>query len=286
MCWPRTGREELLTLSKLIAWYFIWDDYIDDASLSQQGGDLSRYGKETIEVVKESLLSDLDTPSSIHPNPIIQNFWDIGAAIRAKANAESNQRFVDENIGYIRSATEPQGVKETCSPVTVAEYLRRREDNIGFRAVLELIYYANRIDIPSQWRWENNIQMEGMWKEITWMGTISNDLISLGKEVAAGDYESLVPLLMYHECLTPQAAVDRGLDMLRESYERFYELERQLYELVSPEDLLNVKAYVHAFKDLVMSNLHWSNGLKRYMSQGMDRKNGAICFKIQTPLSQ
>ena len=236
--------------------------------------------------MKESLLSNLDTPSTVHPNPIIQNFWEIGAAIRAKANAESNQRFVDENIRYIKSATEPQGVKETCGPSTVAEYLRWREDNIGFRAVLELINYANKTDIPPQWRWENNIQMEGMWKEITWMSTITNDLLSLGKELAAGDYESLVPLLMYHERLAPQAAVDRGLDMLYESYERFYELEQQLYEMVSSEDLLNVKAYVHACKDLVMSNLHWSYGLKRYMGQGMDRKDGTIRFKVQTPLSE
>ena len=284
MCWPRAGRVELLTLSKLLAWYFPWDDVIDEAALSHDRVDPIRFEDETIEVVKESLLSDLDEPSRIYSAPVIQSFWDIGAAIRAKGSAESNQRFAHEHILFIRSATEFQGLRETSSPVKVAEYLRRREYNIGARGLFELMYYAHGTEIPSQWQWENNIQMKEIWKEMTWMVVLTNDLFSLRKELEHGQYDNIVPLLMYHEGLNPQAAVDRVVAMLREGYERARRLEEQLYAMVSLADLPAVKAYVHDCKNVVTANLHWSHGLKRYMEKVTMRDDGTVSFEIQTPL--
>ena len=72
-----------------------------------------------------------------------------------------------------------------------------------------------------------------------------------------GQFESLVPLLMYHQKLQPQAAVERCTAMIHDSYERFYKEEQELYEDIEPEHLDNLKAYVQVFKDLVMCNLHW-----------------------------
>ena len=284
MGYPRTGQQEVLNLSKLIAWYFPWDDAIDDAAMRQQPADIIRYRDETIDVVKESLLSNLEEPSKIHPDPAIQSFWDIGAAIRAKGTPESNRRFAHQQCLFVASSAESQILRKSTEPVTVAQYLRRREDNIAIHPLMELIYYANKIQIPSQWRWENNAQMREMWKEIAWMGIMTNDLLSLRRELIHGQYESLVPLLMYHEGLNPQAAVNRGTEMIHESYERFYQLEARLYEAVDLAELENVKTYVHAFKDLVMCNLHWSYGLKRYMDPHMLRKDGKVIFDIQTPV--
>ena len=72
-----------------------------------------------------------------------------------------------------------------------------------------------------------------------------------------GQFESLVPLMMYHNGLEVQAAVDRGTEMIHESYHRFYQAEQELCHEVSSEDLENVKAYLAACKDLIMCNLHW-----------------------------
>ena len=124
--------------------------------------------------------------------------------------------------------------------------------------------------------------MREIWKEIAWMGIMSNDLLSLRRELLHGQYESLVPLLMYHEDLSPQAAVDRGSEMIHQSYERFYLLEKQLYEQARTEDLENLRAYLQSFKDLAMCNLHWSYGLKRYMDEDMIQKDGTVIFDIQT----
>ncbi|MCJ1307922.1 hypothetical protein MMC25_001570 [Agyrium rufum] len=98
-----------------------------------------------------------------------------------------------------------------------------------------------------------------------------------------GQYESLVPLLMYHNKLDPQAAMDRASEMVHESYNSFNKAEQALYEEVEPEQLENVKAYVLACKDLIMCNLHWSYGLKRYMEKDMLQKDGSVIFNIRLP---
>ena len=73
MNYPSTSGEKLLNLSKLIAWYFPWDDAIDDAALKQQPADIIRYRDETINVIRESVMSSLERPSKIHSNPAIQS---------------------------------------------------------------------------------------------------------------------------------------------------------------------------------------------------------------------
>ncbi len=137
--------------------------------------------------------------------------------------------------------------------------------------------------------------MRIMWKEIAWMGvmlepTLSSALLettncNVTSQVQRfafsekgvgrlscprctawilkfatqmhGQFESLVPLLMYHQKIKPQEAVDRTTAMIHDSYGRFYKKEQALYEDVDPEHLDNLKACVQVFKDLVMCNLHW-----------------------------
>lgn len=72
-----------------------------------------------------------------------------------------------------------------------------------------------------------------------------------------GQFESLVPLLMFHEHLGPQDAMERGAGMLHESYRRFNEAEQLLYKDVDPDSLGVTKSYVRACKDLIVCNLHW-----------------------------
>ena len=62
---------------------------------------------------------------------------------------------------------------------------------------------------------------------------------------------------MYHQNLSPQAAVEQGTAMIHNCYERFYKEEQELYKDMEPAHLDNMKAYLQVFKDLVMCNLHW-----------------------------
>ncbi|MCJ1404736.1 hypothetical protein MMC11_007962 [Xylographa trunciseda] len=257
MAYPRTGRTELLTLAKFIAWYFPWDDAIDDASMMQQPDDIIRYKNETISVIQQSLGPDHRPQSEPHPNPAIQSFWDIGTEIRAKGTLETNQLLIDQQSAFITSAALSQIEREYSHPVTVEEYLKRRETNIAIYPLMALSYYAYNVAIPTELLPASNTHMRIIWTELARMGTMANDLLSMRREVMHGQFESLVPLMMYHNDLGVQAAVDRGTEMIHESYHRFDQAEQELYHEVSSENLGTVKAYLAACKDLIMCNLHW-----------------------------
>ena len=72
-----------------------------------------------------------------------------------------------------------------------------------------------------------------------------------------GQFESLIPLLMYHENIQPQEAMKRAGDMLHECYNTFNEVEKELYKEVPADLKPTMIRYVKACKDLVVCNLHW-----------------------------
>lgn len=60
--------------------------------MRQQPADAIQYRDETIAILKGCLLSNLDKPSRVHPDPA-QSFGDMGFQIRQNGTADSNQRF-------------------------------------------------------------------------------------------------------------------------------------------------------------------------------------------------
>ena len=63
---------------------------IDDAAMHQQPANVMRYRDETIQLVKEALLSDRQEPSKPSSDPAIQSFWDIGTSIRSRGSSGTN----------------------------------------------------------------------------------------------------------------------------------------------------------------------------------------------------
>lgn len=72
-----------------------------------------------------------------------------------------------------------------------------------------------------------------------------------------GQFESLIPLLMYHGNIQPQEAMQRAGDMLHECYRTFNELEKEFYKEIPAELQPTMSRYIKACKDLVVCNLHW-----------------------------
>ena len=60
---------------------------IDDVAVLQQPADVNQYQDETIQLVKEALMSNREQPSKPSLNPAIQSFWDPGTSIRSRGNA-------------------------------------------------------------------------------------------------------------------------------------------------------------------------------------------------------
>ncbi|KAF2704365.1 terpenoid synthase [Pleomassaria siparia CBS 279.74] len=283
MNYPDAAREQLLTMAKLIAWYFPWDDAIDDGSLDYKPEATMQYHADTIACVEQSLSWDPVTQRNPHPNPAIQSFWDLGNDIRARGTPETNEQFKWAQCAFITSSIESQMERELTEPVSVEQYLTRRERNIAVFPLLSLIYYNYQLVIPEEYSFKKNKHMNRMWRLLARMGIISNDMLSLWREIMHGQFESLIPLLMYHNNLQAQEAMALAGDMLHECYNNFNQVELELYNEVPAELRPTMKRYVKACKDLIVCNLHWSYGLKRYMDEGMLQSDGRVIFPIKLP---
>ncbi|KAF2468385.1 terpenoid synthase [Lindgomyces ingoldianus] len=292
MNYPGAAREQLLTMAKLIAWYFPWDDAIDDGSLYHMPEAIMRYRDETIALVEQSLSWNHEPQEKPHPNPAIQSFWDLGVDIRARGThastnfggtLEANEQFRWAQCAFITSSVQGQVDRELTEPVLVEQYLTRREKNIAVFPLLSLIYYNYQLAIPQEFSFKENKHMNLMWRLLARMGIISNDMLSLRREIMHGQFESLIPLLMYHNNLQAQEAMAIAGDMLHECYIKFNEVEVELYKEIPVDFQTTMNRYVKACKDLIVCNLHWSYGLKRYIDEGMLQPDGRVVFPIRLP---
>lgn len=72
-----------------------------------------------------------------------------------------------------------------------------------------------------------------------------------------GQFESLIPLLMYHNNIHAQEAMTLAGNMLHDCYNRFNQVEVELYKDVPVDLRPTMNRYVKACKDLIVCNLHW-----------------------------
>ncbi|KAL9583495.1 MAG: hypothetical protein Q9212_002666 [Teloschistes hypoglaucus] len=279
--YPRTGREALFNITKFFIWFFPWDDALDDTADNCQPADVIRYRDDSIRLTKESLISDLERPSQRHIDPRIEGLWDIARNFRARMTPQSAQRLAKNLCQFISTTANDHIVKSGGKPRTVEAYLKCREVNIGVYPIMELTFYADKVELPRKWRPENNATMAGIWKETAWAILIVNDLLSLPKELQQGQYDSLVPLLMYHRGLTLQAAVDQAVQMLHEVYDRLQKFEVYLSRQLTSEHAEEVKACVQTYKNLAICNLNWSYGCRRYLDQSNVQNDGSLAFEIK-----
>lgn len=281
--YPRTRPEQLFNITKLFIWFFPWDDALDDKADNCPPADIIQYRDDSIRIAKESLISDLERPSQLQTDPRIVGFWDIARTYRAGMTPQSTQRLAQAMCQFISATANGYIIKDNDKPTTIEAYLTGREVNIGLFPLMELTYYADKVELPSKWRPENNVIMAGIWKETARAVVIVNDLLSLQKELMQSQYDSLVPLLMHHQGLTLQEAVDRAVQMLHEVYDRLQKHSIHLSRQLTLKHAEEVKACIRIYMDMVTSNLNWSFGCKRYVNESNMQKDGSAVFEVKTP---
>lgn len=74
---------------------------------------------------------------------------------------------------------------------------------------------------------------------------------------AHGQFESMVPLLMYHHNLSAQDAMNRAAEMCHECYREFDEVEEEMYKKIPTYLRPTMERYLMACKDLIVCNVHW-----------------------------
>ncbi|KOC13990.1 cyclase [Aspergillus flavus AF70] len=273
MWWPRATADRLQTCTFWFLWLFTWDDEIDQSTsdLFIHIHKANDFRKESLEYVKFCLgVGDDETAKwdfqNNPPNrPLIRSLDVIGAHLQKVYNHDQIMTFVNEIDYYMGCQQREQKRKLTRRLPIVAEYLETRMGTSAVTSMLALNEFADGNDIPRGIMIDP--KMISLWYEVILNMSLSNDLLSLRKEIKHGDIDSMVPVLVSARGLTVRQAVKETEAEINRNIERFDQIADALLEeikLTHPEKVDEVASYIVGCRYNQMANFLWSLTTTRY----------------------
>ncbi|KAJ5181652.1 hypothetical protein N7449_011799 [Penicillium cf. viridicatum] len=273
MWWPRAAADRLQTCTFWFLWLFTWDDEIDQSTsdLFIHINNANAFRKESLEYVKFCLgVGDDETAKWDFPNnppdrPLIQSLDVIGAHLQTIYNHDQIMTFVNEIDYYMDCQQREQKRKLTGRLPIVAEYLETRMGTSAVTSMLALNEFADGNDIPQTIM--TDPKMISLWYEVNMNMSLSNDLLSLRKEIKHGDIDSMVPVLVSARGLTVREAVKETEAEINRNIERFDQIADALLEEIKvtyPEKVDEVSSYITGCRYNQMANFLWSLTTTRY----------------------
>lgn len=218
--WPDAPFERLEILSYLVIWLFTWDDEIDEPTglYSDDFSGAQRYRERTLRFVGDCLgLTAVD--EDFRPqNEIVQSFDVIGAALRDAYDRGQRQRFYDEIARFMACSEDEQRGRLQGHIPSLDEYWRFRLGTSAVYISSAVGEYAMGAPIPPAV--VRSAPMQGVWDETNAIISVTNDLLSLRKEMKMDSIDSIVPLT-FASTNNVHQAISQSVAALRASKARF-----------------------------------------------------------------
>jgi len=288
--WPDATLERLEILAYLVIWLFTWDDEIDEptGAFSTDFAGAQAYRERTLRFVGHCLgLNDTSSSSSgedkhegaLRPqNEIVQSFDVIGAALRASYNWSQCQRFHDEMARFMAASEDEQAGRLTGHIPSLDEYWRFRLGTSAVYIGSAAGEYSISSCIPDTLM-RSDAAMQAIWDETNVIISITNDLLSLRKEMQLDCIDSIVPLL-FASTGDVQRAISEAVGSLRAARERFdkaaEELMARRYE--DEEIRSQVEQFIEVQRSNCVGNLVWSLETLRYKMGELTSEDGGQTF--------
>jgi len=265
--WTHVPSDRFLILGELVAWFFFWDDEIDCGTLTDDRDKTKAYCDDTLEFIRHCLQPELEghipAPGRLHNcGPWVN----MGQAMQEGQSKEARDRFAATIYDFVlgvrtSQATWAQGIS------TLEDYTARRLRTVGTNPCVAVMQWAYGLTLP-QSVWDHEA-MVAITREVAISDFLWNDIVSLRKEIDDGDIDSAIPVIVWNEGCSAQAAVDRCVKMVEESWKRLLEAEERLEDAHAsePEQIKSdIKTLVGGCKDVLVGHMVYSLKIPRNMS--------------------
>ncbi|KAH0165971.1 hypothetical protein KCU67_g4510, partial [Aureobasidium melanogenum] len=273
MWWPRASTERLTSCTFFLLWLFTWDDDIDQ-STSELFIDIDKANacrQECYHFLRYALgvgneeTAKYNFDQTPPQRPIIRSVEVIGSELSKVYNEDQIMCFIEEIYYYMESQQREQRRKLTNTIPTPEQYWETRLGTSAATSTLALNEFADSQSLP-RWIMEHP-RMTDIWREVNLNMSLSNDMLSLKKEIKHGDIDSIVPVLVFNRNMTVQEAISDTCAQLQKNIDRFDRWSDELCAVVKayqPDVLEDVKSFVTGCKHNQMANLMWSLKTSRY----------------------
>ncbi len=250
---PTTPLESLVLVGMYMSWLFMLDDLCDEAELG--------WTPERLKLLHEELIERMRYPRPLRgdESPVVEGLADIWERLRQRATPGWLERFTRTFEAYARGCVWEAENRAQQRVPPLAEYMERRRYTSGLYLFFDLIELADEALLSGA-----ELELLRALKErandgVSWF----NDIVSLEKELRAGDVHNLVVVLRQEHQLSLEEAVARAVRLFNERMREYVELERRLPSLGMERDA-RLQRYLLGLRCWVRGNMDWSYESGRY----------------------
>lgn len=259
--YPRTNFEELALTNDFFTWLFLLDDQFDDSHFGRQLARMEQIVDRLLAVLGLTRVSRRQRSTPLQ-GPVAEALMELWERARSLTTAQWQRRFAYHLRDYLDAYLWEIGNRVKGETPDVALYIQKRQDAGAMRLALDYIDLAEHIDLPPEIYHSSLVQTLLLITNnvVCWQ----NDIVSVEKEMAHGDYSNLVLVLQKaHDCSLQDAAY-----LANELTTREIKLLENLAAIVPttlPEHQADLQKYLAGTRSWIRGNLDWSLESYRYI---------------------
>lgn len=276
--YPDATAPDLELAADFNAWFFIFDDQFDGGLGAQPARIRQLVAALTATMTPDGLpTGGAGGAGPYRSTPLVRSFRDIWLRSIAGTPAAWRLRFREHWRGYL-AAHEDEARHRTADRLPdLAGFLTVRRDTIGVRPCLDFTERCGGYSLPDE---VYGLPALREMREITGDVVIFvNDIVSLVKELAAGDVNNSVVVHRAHRGGTIEESVDHVAALANARTARFGALAAALPGTLAALGVPratreHVEHYVDGMRHLMAGNLTWSLATSRYDQAGVAAVSG------------
>ncbi|MEU5432398.1 isoafricanol synthase [Streptomyces sp. NPDC020719] len=265
--YPDATDSDLALATDLNAWFFVFDDQFD--------GPIGRQPDAVARQIDTMLrtMSDRGPAPGDPSNHLADSLADLWRRLGEDTPLLWQARFRDHWRDYL-TAYHWEALNRTRTGLpSLPGFLRGRRDSIGVQPCLDLVERCGRYTLPQE------LHSGSPLAEMRWITAdvviFVNDIVSVDKELAAGDVNNSVIILHKGSGLSVERAAREVARLANSRVAHFQTLAQELTAAlavagVSDRLRAHVADYVAGMRALMSGNLAWSRTTARYAEAGVE----------------
>jgi 5-epi-alpha-selinene synthase len=248
---PRTSFEKLALSNDFFTWLFMLDDQFDDSNFGRD--------PEKMKVVVDRLLTVLgiERGESIPPlqGPVAEALQELWQRAEPFTTPQWRQRFASHLRDYLDAYIWETGNRARGETPGVSIYIQKRQDAGAMHLALDYIDLTEDVDLPPEIYESTLVQSLLLITNnvVCWQ----NDMVSVEKEMAHGDYSNLVLVLQKAYGYSMQEAMERANDLTTDEIKLFEHLSTFTPDAF-PAQHQDIEKYLASMRAWIRGNLDWS----------------------------
>ncbi|MFC0601317.1 isoafricanol synthase [Streptomyces palmae] len=265
--YPQAVGAELALANDLNGWFFVFDDQFD--------GELGHRPQAVARLV-DSVVRITQEPDRRGPvpgdSPLLASFRDLWRRINSGMPEVWRNRFRTNWCGYVDAHKREAADRTGPAPHSLDALLAVKRHSVGVQPCLDLHERFGGYALPDAVH--TGFPLARMREATDDVVIFINDIVSLDKELAAGDVHNSVLLHRGREGGTLEQAVRHVAGLANARYRYFEELAAQLPGWLGrhgagPELIRHTARYADGMRHVMAGSLAWSLETSRYDARGV-----------------